>query len=117
MAHGQRWAPNMQFSKVELSRIPIWIKFHHVPFKYWTNKGLSYIASALGIPLHANVNTLMRKHLTYARVCVEIDASKVLVKEFDLQCPNGIVISISSEYEWLPSRSSSYNVYRHNLAT
>jgi hypothetical protein len=59
----------------------------------------------------------MRKHITYARVCVEIDASKVLVKEFDLQCPNGIVITISAEYEWLPSRSSSCNVYGHNLAT
>jgi hypothetical protein len=41
----------------------------------------------------------------------------VLVKEFDLQCPNGIVITISAEYEWLPSRSSSCNVYGHNLAT
>ena len=27
--------------------------------------------------------------LSYARVCVEIDASKMLVKEYDLRCPNG----------------------------
>jgi hypothetical protein len=107
----------MQFSKVELSRIPVWIKLHHVPLEYWTNKGLSYVASALGVPLHADVNTLMHKCLTYTRVCVEIDASKVLVKEFDLQCPNGIVITISTEYEWLTFRCSSCNVFRYNLAT
>jgi hypothetical protein len=59
----------------------------------------------------------MRKHLTYARVCVEIIAFKVLVKEFDLQCLNGIVISFSAEYEWLPSRCSSYNVFGHILAS
>jgi hypothetical protein len=99
-------------------RIPVWIKLHHVPLEYWTNKGLSYVASALGVPLHVNATTLMRKRLTYhARVCVEIDASKVLVKEFDLQCPNGIIITILVEYEWLPSRCSSCNVFGHNLAT
>jgi hypothetical protein len=48
---------------------------------------LSYVASVLGVSLHADATTLMRKRLTYTRVCVEIDASKLLVKEFDLQCP------------------------------
>jgi hypothetical protein len=50
-------------------------------------------------------------------VCVEIDPSKVPVKEFDLQCHNGIVITISAEYECFPSRCSSYNFFGHNLAT
>jgi hypothetical protein len=27
----RRWIPNMQFYKVDLSRILIWIKLHHVP--------------------------------------------------------------------------------------
>jgi len=59
----------------------------------------------------------MRKRLTYARVCVEIDASKVLVKEFDLQCLNGIVITILDKYEWLPYRCSSCNVFGHISTT
>jgi hypothetical protein len=49
-------------------------------------------------------------------VYVEIDASKLLVKEFDLQCPNGMIITISTEYEWLPSQYSSCNAFKHNLA-
>jgi hypothetical protein len=45
----------MQFSNIKLSRIPVWIKLHHaIPLEYWTNKRLSYITSALGVPLHAN---------------------------------------------------------------
>jgi len=55
--------------------------------------------------------------LTYARFCVKIDASKLLVKEFNLQRPNGMVITISVEYEGLPSRCGSCNVFSHNLAT
>jgi hypothetical protein len=107
----------MQFSKDDFSRIPIWIKLHHVSLEYWTNKGLSYVAGALGVPLHADVTTLMHKCLTYTRVCVVIDASKMLVKEFDLQYPYGMVITISAEYEWLPSGCSSCNVFGHNLTT
>jgi len=107
----------MQFSEDDFSRIPIWIKLHHVSLEYWTNKGLSYVAGALGVPLHADVTTLMHKCLTYTRVCVVIDASKMLVKEFDLQYPYGMVITISAEYEWLPSGCSSCNVFGHNLTT
>jgi hypothetical protein len=75
-----------------LSKVSVWVKLHKVLLEYWTNKGLSYVASALGVPLHA-ITTLTHKKLTYARVCVEIDALKLLVKEFDLQCPNKMLIT------------------------
>jgi hypothetical protein len=65
----------------------------------------------LGVPLHVDVTTLMLTRLTYARVCVKIDTLNLLVKEFDLQCPNRMVINISVEYEWLLSRCSSCNVW------
>ncbi|KAI5568972.1 hypothetical protein BDE02_12G048300 [Populus trichocarpa] len=68
---------------------------------------------AIGVPLHADHTTLLRKRLSYARVCVEIDASKTLVKEYDLRCPNGLFITISAEYEWIPSKCSDCNVFGH----
>ena len=60
--------------------------------------------------------TLLRKRLSYARVCVEIDASKTLVKEYDLHCPNGLFKTISAEYEWIPSKCSNCNVFGHTTA-
>jgi hypothetical protein len=42
---------------------------------------------------------------------LELMLLRVLVKEFDHQCPNGIVITISVEYEWLPSGCNSCNVF------
>jgi hypothetical protein len=70
----------MQFLKDDLARVPVWVRLYNVPLKYWT----------IGGPLHADHTTLLRKRLSYARVCVEIDASKTLVKEYDLRCPNGL---------------------------
>jgi hypothetical protein len=55
----------------------------------------------------------LRKRLSYARVCVEIDASKTLVKEYDLRYPNGLFITISADYEWIPSRCNNCNVFGH----
>jgi len=89
----KRWQPNMQFLKDDLARVPVWVRLYNVPLEYWTIKRLSY-----------------------ARVCVEIDASKTLVKEYDLHCPNGLFITISVEYEWIPSKCSNCNVFGHTTA-
>ena len=94
----KRWQPNIQFLKDDLVRVPIWVRLYNVPLKYWTIKGLSCIASAIGVPFHVDRTTLLRKRLSYARVCVEIDASKMLVKEYDLRCPNRVFVTISADY-------------------
>lgn len=78
--------------------------------EYWTIKGLSCVASAIGIPFQADHTTLLRKRLSYARVCVEIDASKTLVKEYDLRCPNGLLITILADHEWIPSKCNNCNI-------
>ena len=57
---------------IRIQRVPVWVKLYNVPLEYWTVKGLSCVASAIGIPLHADLTTLLRKRLSYARVCVEI---------------------------------------------
>jgi len=107
------WQPNMQFLKDDLARVPVWVRLYNVSLEYWTVKRLSCVASAIGVPLHANHTTLLHKRLSYTRVCVEIDASKMLVKEYDLRCPNGLFITISADYEWIPSKCSNCNVFGH----
>jgi len=50
---------------------------------------------------------LLRQRLNYVRVCVEITTIEALVKEYELHYPNGAFITISADYEWIPSKSSS----------
>jgi hypothetical protein len=37
----------------------------------------------------------------------------MLVKDYDLHYPNGTLINISADYEGLPSKCSSCNIFRH----
>ena len=70
----------------------------------------------LGSPFKLIILHFCVKGFSYARVCVEIDASKTLLKEYDLRCPNGLFITISAEYEWIPSKCSICNVFGHTTA-
>ncbi|GAV80196.1 DUF4283 domain-containing protein, partial [Cephalotus follicularis] len=41
----------MSLCKESFSSIPVWVKLTNVPAELWTRAGLSYIPSALGVPL------------------------------------------------------------------
>lgn len=61
---------------------------------------LSYLSSAFPFHLHTGKITARRKRISYARLCVEVDASTELVKEFDPRCDNGEWITIKAELEY-----------------
>ncbi|KAL9394279.1 hypothetical protein Peur_013564 [Populus x canadensis] len=64
-------------------------------------KGLSCVASAIGVTFHADFITISHKRLI--AVCVKINAIKLLVKEYDLHCPNETCITISAVCEVAPT--------------
>ncbi|XP_038973764.1 uncharacterized protein LOC120105420 [Phoenix dactylifera] len=100
-----------------MRKIPVWVRLYNVPLEYWTVQGLSFVASAIGIPLHADHITLARKRLSFVQVCVEIDASEDLIKEFDLQCPNGEQICVVVDFERLPHKCGLCGVFGHSNGT
>lgn len=55
----------------QVSSMPIWVKFSNVPDCYWTRKGLSRIASVLGVPLGADALTSQLEILPFAKMCVQ----------------------------------------------
>ena len=46
------WLPSMDMLNIQLTSIPIWVKFFNIPLEYCTNTSLGYIASVVGNPLH-----------------------------------------------------------------
>nr|GEW56795.1 hypothetical protein [Tanacetum cinerariifolium] len=40
-----KWSPSVSLLKEELSRVPVWVKFHDVPLVAYTSNGLSLIAT------------------------------------------------------------------------
>ncbi|KAL0295499.1 UNVERIFIED_CONTAM: hypothetical protein Scaly_3102200 [Sesamum calycinum] len=91
------------------SQIPVWIRLKHLPMEYWTDEGLSTVASGVGTPLYTDGITKECSRLDYARVCVMLDYNSTLPKHL-------VVISpvlrdgkedpkrVDVEYEWLPQR-------------
>ena len=84
---------------------------------------MSHIASAVGIPLYADTQTEQGTRLKFARICVEIDASKPLTEEIYLKpcstnttCPASI-IEIKALYLWKPKQCSGCQVLGHTDIT
>ena len=105
----KKWERNLNLS-VEAS-VPIllvWALLYNVPVEFWTPKGLSYIASAIGQPLFADTTTLSRKRLTFARVCIEVEAGAPMTEEINLtsgvsEDPCLDPIKIRVVYQWKPT--------------
>lgn len=110
----QVWHPNNEFEKEGLSKLPIWIQIHNIPLQYWTAEGLSYIASAVGKPLYANEMTEQASSISYAKVCVEIDASATLPHSVDLLIASGRFVTIDFKYPWRSIRCYTCKVFGHS---
>ena len=113
------WSTGLSLTKAALTSIPVWVQLCGVALEYWTAEGLSHIASVVGVPLYADAQTEQGTHLKYARICVEVDASKPLIEEIFLK-PNSKgtassppLIRIKALYQWKPKRCSGCQVFGH----
>ena len=70
----KKWESGLNLYKEPADKIPVWIQMHNIPMEYWTEEGLSFLASVVGVPLYADTATESRRRINYARVCIEIDA-------------------------------------------
>ena len=58
-----------------MTKLHLWIQLGNIPLELFTQKGFSYIASALTNPLYMDKITTSQQCLGYAKVCIEIEAS------------------------------------------
>jgi hypothetical protein len=99
----QQWHPHFVFDKNKISKLPVWIRLHGLPFILWSKSGLSLAASMVGKPLSCDEQTYNCTCLDYVRVCVEIDASLPFIHQFDMESKlSDEPILIQVEYEWRP---------------
>ncbi|KAL0293940.1 UNVERIFIED_CONTAM: hypothetical protein Sradi_6911600 [Sesamum radiatum] len=51
----QFWEQGMSLRRQKHTQIPVWIRLRHLPMEYWTEEGLSTVASGIGTPLYTDV--------------------------------------------------------------
>ncbi|KAK9269519.1 hypothetical protein L1049_001295 [Liquidambar formosana] len=98
----RKWCPKMEMVKPHLKEIPIWVKLFNVPPKYWTDEGMSYVASGVGVPLYLDYPTETRTRLSFARACVEVFVDLDLPASFELHMGDGSVNVVGAKYPWKP---------------
>ncbi|GMP66456.1 hypothetical protein CsSME_00026814 [Camellia sinensis var. sinensis] len=98
----KKWEPGLHLSKCLFSFFPIWVKFFNVPLELWTEEGLSFVASVIGKPLFLDEPTRLKSRLTFARVCVEVDATKEIPNSFKINLGYCEPYEIKVEVSWRP---------------
>ena len=117
----RKWSPGLPLSKANLHSIPVWAKFYNIPIELWTEEGLSHIASAVGKPLYADSATEACSRIQFARICVEVEAHKPLVDQFEVEAlqedGSSSVIQVSVGYQWRPPLCEACQVFGHSTAS
>ena len=109
----RRWQPGMEMLNIQLTSLPIWVKFYNIPLEYWTNTCLGYIASAVGKPLHLDSPIENQSRLSFARICIEVDLNCDFPKSALLNLGNDKYTTVIIEYPWVPHSCSHCKVYGH----
>ncbi|GAV61178.1 DUF4283 domain-containing protein [Cephalotus follicularis] len=106
----RKWSKDMSLALEDL-------KLTRFPVQYWTKLGLSYIASVLGKPLHMDANTTNRYALSFARVCIDMEASSSFPDNIVLELDDGSTTTIGVEDPWRSASCTLCKVFYHSNKT
>ncbi|KAK8699256.1 hypothetical protein V6N13_115347 [Hibiscus sabdariffa] len=109
----RKWQSNMQSLEFAMDSLPVWVHLRSVSLELFTSVGLSYIASALGVPLYMDSITANRQRLAYAKICVEMSAGFCVPKVIPVYLKDGSVALVGVEVPWLPPRCSRCCIFGH----
>ncbi|KAF9604201.1 hypothetical protein IFM89_004776 [Coptis chinensis] len=98
-----------------VTTIPVWVKIHNVPKELWTDDGLGFLASKVGVPHSQDEATKQKKRIDYARVHVGVKVSTKLPDSFTVELAPGDERTISYEYPWIPKRCDKCQKFRHGM--
>ncbi|KAF5204612.1 zinc ion binding / nucleic acid binding protein [Thalictrum thalictroides] len=103
------WTREVEQSREMIKSVPVWVKLAKVPKDLWNPKGFGWLGSAIGKPLFMDKTTEKGNMLSFARICIEVDANKELPSSIPLG-PNRIV---EVEYPWKPLICCKCKVFGH----
>ncbi|KAL0455532.1 UNVERIFIED_CONTAM: hypothetical protein Slati_0892400 [Sesamum latifolium] len=114
-----RWEPGMALQKHKHMQVLVWVKLRHLPVEFWTDDGLSMVASGIGQPLYPDAITKACTRLDFACVCIMLDISSKL-KHLVILAPTEeggeVPFHVDIEYEWLPPKCTGCHSLGHRTS-
>ncbi|XP_019266749.1 PREDICTED: uncharacterized protein LOC109244159 [Nicotiana attenuata] len=91
------WEPNVDDSKENMDRIPVWIRLKGLDIKYLGNNALTKISGLVGKPLKADRATTNKERLAFARVLVEVSINQQYPKQVMFENEVGKIVKQEGE--------------------
>ncbi|GKC02083.1 zinc knuckle CX2CX4HX4C containing protein, partial [Tanacetum coccineum] len=104
----RKWEPGLCMSKLDTSKVPLWVKIYDIPLEAWNVDGISRIASRIGVPIIMDkiTTSICEKpfgRALYAKVLVEVDAAKGLIDTVEIWYKSlGKSMMLNVDYVWRP---------------
>ncbi|KAL1224706.1 hypothetical protein V5N11_001145 [Cardamine amara subsp. amara] len=98
-----KWTPIVEEAQPAIKSMPMWVKIKNVPNTMFTWKGLSFLASPIGIPLRLHQETDLVTSFEEANIFVDVNLSKKLPRSYFFKV-KGEEVNVTFEYPWLPQR-------------
>ncbi|CAN1822231.1 hypothetical protein LINPERHAP1_LOCUS29902 [Linum perenne] len=89
---------------------PTWVRLPKLPIHYFNSLAVTRIGNCIGKTVRLDLATTVGACARYARVCVEVDLSKLLLGKYQLEDKTFFV-----EYESLETICFSCGIYGHKL--
>ncbi|XP_074313524.1 uncharacterized protein LOC141648702 [Silene latifolia] len=109
------WSPEVELVKHEVKSVPIWVKFHRLPLKFW-GKGIARISSLLGEFIKCDPATEDKTRIGYARAIIEVGFGTDLPEKVRFLDEHGETVEIDVEFEWKPVVCSGCKGIWHKVA-
>ncbi|XP_026430209.1 receptor like protein kinase S.2-like isoform X2 [Papaver somniferum] len=108
----REWNWKLNFDRIEMETLPIWVKIYNLPLFLWNTSFLSKIGSGLGIPLYADRKTNNRGRLAYAMLCIEVKAHTSLPENLII-IVRGMEYQLDIEYDLRTLKFANCSTFRN----
>ncbi|KAL2226158.1 uncharacterized protein LOC105160077 [Sesamum indicum] len=102
-----------EFKEDDISLTPVWATLPSLPLECWHPNALGKISSRIGSPIAMDSLTMKMERVSYARILVEINASKKLIDQVEFVMPNDITRKQPVVYEFTPKFCTDYHKLGH----
>lgn len=110
------WKPDIDVTNEMVENVPIWVRLVGLDINYWGKSALTKIAGMVGNPLKADMATIQKDRLTYARVLIEMPLTKEYPKDIMFENEMGKIVHQKVEYEWKPILCMKCKNFGHDIS-
>ncbi|KAK1314811.1 hypothetical protein QJS10_CPA06g01720 [Acorus calamus] len=110
----KKWSPDLRMEQERLTSIPVWVRLPNLPMHLWDSESLGRIGSLLGNPLFMDTATERGSRGTYARICVEVEATTKLPDSVLVDVAPGLRERFKVDYDWKPTACKHCHTFGHD---